>query len=235
MNEPEKHPPILGWPAAFALVGITAIIAIAIFLHRNNPIRQAASAASEWAAAFKPSINSQTVILSSLARLTNQAKLVVLSATLDVEIVKSSEKKYFGIDLGTTVVRLKARSNRAQYFVQLRNVNAKNFRYDADTRRVEFRVPAPRLDESFVEVQSDPDRIEVEVKTGWARLRDFSGAYLLDEAKRDLREAVLQAARSDLYVERARETARARLRDLLKPITDALQPGTTLDIIFESR
>jgi hypothetical protein len=235
MNQPDKPSSSFGWPAACALVAIAGIIVGALFLHSNNPFRHAADVATGIAAAFKPTVNSQTIILSSLARLTNQSKLVVLSATLDVEVVKSSEKKYLGIDLGTTVVRLKARSNRAQYFVPLRGVSEKNFNYDSEARKLEFTVPPPRLDESVVEVQSDPDRIDVEVKTGWARLREFSGAYLLDEAKRDLREAVLQSARSELYAEKARESARNRLRELLSPLIEALQPGTALEIRFEGK
>jgi hypothetical protein len=225
------------WPLAFALVAIVAIITAAIFLHRNNPVGQAAKVVEAWAGLFKPTINQQTIIYSSLARLTNESKLVVMTATMDVEITKSSEKKYLGdrVDLGTTVVRLRAHDNKAQYIVALKDLSASNFSYDEAAKKVTLRVPAPRVDHAVVEVQSDPSRIEVEVKAGWARLSAFSGAALLDEAKSDLRLAILQNAQSEVYLDRARESATERLRQLLQPLADSLNSGVTLEIEFERR
>jgi hypothetical protein len=178
-----------------------------------------------------------TTVFDTLESLKKTSRLVVLTASLNVEVIEQSQKtqNLFGyeVDLGTTEVRVRALDNRIQFHVPLTNISAANFTYDPAHKRLTFHVPRPALDEEVVEVQSDPAKIEVQTKVGWARLDRFSGKFLRSQAQSKLRSATVQAGRKDVYVTQAMENGRAALKALLRPVTDLLKEEVECAIEFD--
>jgi hypothetical protein len=187
--------------------------------------------------AFKPTVSYTTLISGAVGRLQQESKLIVLRAEVAAEVTKESQKmqRLFGydLDLGTTMVRIRARENQVQFFVPLTSLSDKSFEYQSREKRLVFRAPLPRLDTNLVEVQSDPAKIEVDTRVGWARLDSYSGQFLRDEAKRELRPAVLAVANNELLTDKAKLAARESLQALLRPVSGALMEGVELWIEFE--
>jgi hypothetical protein len=182
---------------------------------------------------LRPNVRYTTLITNQFSELSARPKLVVLTATTTVEVVKRSEKSALWglLDLGDTVVRLKADGNRVQFYVPVGEIRPEDFSYDAVRKQVVVRVPAPVLDRDIVEVQSDPAKIQVQTKVGWARLQSYSGKHLEAKAREALRQEVLASADSRPMRDMARMQAEKSLRGLFRDLADSLQPGVTL--VFE--
>ena len=173
-----------------------------------------------------PSYTTTTVIQTSVQKLRQEAKLVVLSADVTVEVTRTSSKILFDrLDFGDTITTVRTKGNRAQYFVDLNNVKESDFRLRNGGQDLVVTVPEPRVDESIVEVQSDPSQIEVQTKVGWLRTDKKSGELTRAEAKKALRDAVISEAKSQIYVDLARKNAQEKVTALLDPLVK--QMGVT--------
>ncbi len=245
MADPEQQPavnvtdragkPVSGpaWPIAFALVAITAIAAVAFIFHECSPARMSRTIASGLAQAFQPQVNVNSVVYTTLSNMINQAKLVVLTTQINVDMTKADEKVVWGIPLGTTKVMLRALDNRVQYYVPLTDITKKDFRYDNVHKRLTVRVPSPLLDRDLVEVQSDPAKIEFRTDVGWARFDSRSGQFLRDQAQRDLRPALIREGHNPLYLDKAKTNARESLKKLLEPMAAQLKEDVELEVEFK--
>ena len=221
------------WAIAFALVSITAIAAIVYLLRECSPAHVARNVTAGIAQAFQPKVNATTVINTTLTRMVDQSKLVVLRTSVNVEITKSNEKEIWGIPLGVTKVALRALDNRVQYYVPLTNLTKSDFRYDDVHKRLTVRVPAPLIDEDMVEVQSDPSKIEFRTEIGWARLNTRSGQFLRDQAQRELRPAIIREGNNSLYIDKAKMNARENLKKALEPLASQLKDDVELEVEFK--
>jgi hypothetical protein len=173
-----------------------------------------------------PSYSTTTLIQTSVSRLRQEAKFVVLSADVTVEVTRTSSKILFErLDFGDTVTTVRTKGNRAQYSVDLNGIKKRDFRFSPDGKSLVVTVPEPRVDESIVEVQSDPNQIEVQTKVGWLRTDKRSGELTRAEAKKALRDAVVAEAKSQIYIDLARKNAREKISDLINPLVK--QMGVT--------
>lgn len=198
------------WPLV-ALVVFTGLI-----LFANKVLNKTAKT-------FAPVYNTTTLIQTSVTRLNREAKLVVLSADVTVEVTRTSSKILFELlDFGDTVATVRARGNRAQYFVALDQIKEADFKLSNAGKNLVVSVPDPRVDETIVEVQSDPGQMEVKTQIGWGRLDKRSGEMARAEARRSLRDAVIVEAKSPVYMELARKNAQEKVAALLKPLTSQL-------------
>jgi len=194
---------------------VVALVLVAGLLYTAN---RALNTATKTLA---PTYTSTTLIQTSVTRLQQEAKLVVLSADVTVEVTRTSSKIVWDmLDFGDTVATVRSRGNRAQYYVALDKISEKDFQLSGGSLKVT--VPEPRVDESIVEVQSDPERMEVKTDIGWGRLDKRSGELARMEAKKGLRQAVIAEAKTPVYVELARKNAREKLEGLLNPLVTQL-------------
>ena len=187
------------------------------------------------AAAFRPNVNVNTTIRRAIDTLQTEAKLVVLTASVDVEVAKTSQKRVLWdlLQLGDTTVRLRVHENKVQYYIPVVELSSDNFQYDPERGVVCLQLPEPVLDRVLVDVQSDPGRVEVESEVGWGRLQYFSGNYLEDEARRQLRDAVLQEGASEVVAERARREGEKVVTALLSNLVSGFREGVTFQVQFE--
>jgi len=231
---PTPKPPSSGtaWAIAFAVVAITAIAAVTFMFRECSPAHISQTVSAGLAQAFQPQVNVNTVIYTTLSNMVNQSKLVVLSTQLNVDLTKSNEKVVWGVPLGTTTVKLRALDNRVQYYVPLKHLSKSDFRYDDVHKRLTLRVPAPRLDQELVEVQSDPAKIEFRTEIGWARFNSRSGQFLRDQAQKDLRPAIVREGNNSLYIDKAKSNARDSLKKLLEPLAKQLKDDVELEVEF---
>jgi hypothetical protein len=198
---------------------VVVIIFLALMLTVNRFIDSATKT-------LAPSYTSTTIIQTSATRLRQEAKLVVLSADITVEVTQTSSKIVWDLfDFGDTVSTVRSRGNRAQYFVGLEQIKENDFKLTNGGRELIVTVPQPRVDESIIEVQTNPDQIEVKTEVGWGRLNKRSGELTRAEARKSLRQAVISEAKSPRYAEEARDSARKKVAGLLNPLVT--QMGVT--------
>jgi hypothetical protein len=224
---------LFGWPAAVCVVAL-GLIGLAAFVFKSCA-NQPAHFAETVAKALQPQINVNTIIQTSLNRLRDESKLVVYTADVSVMITKYSEKKvvYGKLNLGTTTVRVRAAGNKAQIIVPLKSLATSDFRYNETDRHLTVTVPAPRVDESLVEVQTDPTFYEVQTEVGWARLNKLSGDFLREQARRDLRPAVILEANQPHVIDLAKKSAQEKIAALLEPTIKAVEPNARVSIRFK--
>jgi hypothetical protein len=238
-DNPEPLPPSrpknagVAWAIAFAVVAVTAIAAVAFMFRECSPAHIAQVTSTGLAQAFQPRVNVNTIIYTTLSNMVSQSKLVVLSTHINVDLTKSNEKVIWGLPLGTTTVKVRALDNVVQYYVPLTNISKGDFRYDDVHKRLTLRVPAPRLDEDLVEVQSDPAKIEFRTELGWARLDSRSGQFLREQAQKELRPAIVHEGNNVLYLDKAKSNARESLKKLLEPMAGQLKEDVELEVEFK--
>jgi hypothetical protein len=233
-DDPRVQQPPSRWPIAVAAIAISLVVLAGFILKAcaDKPARIAESVAQ----AVQPQISISTVIQTSLERLRDESKLVVYTADVAVMVTKFSEKKtlYGKIDLGTTTVRLRASGNKAQVIVPLKNLAAGDFQYDESTDQLTVTLPEPRVDETLVEVQTDPTYYELETDLGWARLDRFSGDFLREQARRDLRPAVIAEVNHPRIIKMAKESGREKIAALLEASIKPMRPETKVVIDFKT-
>jgi LPXTG-motif cell wall-anchored protein len=231
----DEAPPKTGsaWPIAFAVIGI-GLIALAGFIFKSC-LDQPARMAETMARATQPQISVNTVIQTSLERLREESKLVVYTADVAVMVTKVSDKKvlYGKLDLGTTVVRVRASGNKAQLIIPLNELSENDIQFKESENKFVVTLPAPRVDETLVEVQTDPKFYEVQTELGWARLDRFSGEFLREEAKRELRGSVIAEASDPRIIEAARQNGREQIAGLLEAVVKPMRPEATVAVEFK--
>ena len=232
---PEDAPPRSGpaWPIAITVIAI-AVIALGGFIFKtcvDQPRRMAETIAN----ATRPQVNVSTVIQTSLERLREESKLVVYTADVSVMVTKISDKKVLGgkVDLGTTTVRVRAAGNKAQIVIPLKDLEEKDIEFNQSKNQFVVTLPAPRVDETLVEVQTNPTFYEVETDVGWARLDKFSGETLREEAKRELRGAVIEEASHPRIIDAAKQSGREQIAALLEAVIKPMSPEATVAVQFK--
>jgi hypothetical protein len=230
------------WPMAFAVVGLALIIAGTVIVMKiirvgekvgEGAVNAPGKLAATIADAFKPKVTYNTVIHSTLQNLQHDPKLVVMTASVNVEITKESEKTLWGmVYMGKSKVRIKAYGNKVQYIVPMQGLSETNFFYDDFHKRVIVTVPPPQLDNNMVSVQSDPAMMEIETDVGWGRADKMSGDFLRDAARRDLRPAVVREGKSELLMEKARADARKAIQKMLQPMAESLNEHVEIWVLF---
>ncbi|MFM1823067.1 MAG: hypothetical protein RI967_1333 [Planctomycetota bacterium] len=123
------------------------------------------------------------------------------------------------VEIGRTRATVVAPSNRVQYIVPLdRQAPVATVWADDGLRRtVVVTLPAPRVDEELVEVESDPRAVRVEVDRDWADHLVGDGSAR-DLALARVREAVLEEASSDTALFEVREKARATVEGMIRAL-----------------
>lgn len=221
------------WPVAISVIAI-ALIALAGFVFKtcvDQPVRLAESVAR----ATQPQVTISTVIQTSLERLREESKLVVYTADVAVMVTKISDKKVLNgkVDLGTTTVRVRAAGNKAQLVIPLKDVVESDISYDEQTKQFTVTLPAPRVDETLVEVQTNPTFYEIETDVGWARLDKYSGEALREDARRELRAAIVQEASHPRLIDAAKTSGREQISGLLEAVVKPLRPEATVAVEFK--
>src|SRR5687767_9534518 len=156
---PVPQPPSR-WPIAVAAICISLIL-LAGYVFKSCAEKPSVVAES-ITKALQPQISINTVIQTSLERLRDESKLVVFTADVAVMITKFSDKKVYGIDFGTTTVRLRASGNKAQLVIPLNELSEGDFQFDEGENKLTITLPPPRVDETLVEVQTDPNFYEIQ-------------------------------------------------------------------------
>lgn len=232
---PDETPQRTGsaWPIAITVI-VIAMIGLAGFIFKSC-VDQPARLAETIAKATQPQVSISTVIQTSLERLREESKLVVYTADVAVMVTKVSDKKVLSgrLDLGTTTVRVRAAGNKAQIVVPLNEVAEGDIEFDESRNRFVVTLPSPRVDETLVEVQTDPTYYEVQTDLGWARLDKFSGETLREEAKRELRGAVIEEASHPRIIQAARESGAQQIGALLEAVVKPMRPQATVAIEFK--
>ena len=123
-----------------------------------------------------------------------------------------------GVDMqiGQTTATVTAPSNTVQYIVPIQR---SNWRLQVDDGAATVTLPPPVVDESVVEVQSDPAKLEITID------RDWADHIIGDDAARNaalaaVRKAVVEQASSPVAMFEVREKARKTVAEMLRALVD---------------
>lgn len=188
----------------------------------------------------------QTAIVTAVGELRRTPALKV--ATREVAVVVDASKPTeftvrpwpftagpsAAVEVGRTTAQIVVPGNVVQYIVPL-DLLASGEAVDVraveseDGIRYVVTLPPPRVDESLVEVQSDPAKRREMVD------RDWLDHLVGDDSARDaalasVREAVIEAARSDSAIFEVREKARATVADMIRALLPPEHRDSAIDV-----
>ncbi|MEY2795666.1 MAG: hypothetical protein RIR10_1382 [Planctomycetota bacterium] len=188
-----------------------------------------------------PGAATEAKFISALGKLTEAPALKVATREIAVRVDASTPTEAtlrawlvpigpgWKIEVGRTKVEILAEGNRVQYVIPL-EADGRRVQADitGDFERLDGEVvvtlPPPRVDETLVEVQSDPKRMKIQID------RDWADHVVGDDAARDaalaaIRAAVVREASSDIAIFEVREKARATVVEMIH----ALLPESVRD------
>ncbi|MBN2771037.1 MAG: DUF4230 domain-containing protein [Spirochaetes bacterium] len=201
------------------IVKIAIIAALALLGYKliTNTLEFGFNAVSN---AVKPTVSIEQRIFNALGTIKEESKLVVQSTELIINQELTSKKRFMWdyYNLGTTKVRMIVPGNKVQYYIPTELLNEETVRWDKYKHKLILNLPDPVLDESLVEVQSDPSKYIIDKEIGWARSKYYSGAYLEDLFRKNLRNYVINMGKEEYYMEKARKNAERVVRELLMNI-----------------
>ena len=159
--------------------------------------------------------------------LRSEAKYVVASQTLSVTVERREQYKKFWVYWGTTAVKVRVDDCGVQYIIPTDRITVRDFAFSRGENKLTVTLPRPILDESLVEIPSDPNKWSVYTSSAWARFNKGDVEWLVRQSFRD---DVLDAARERGLDEATEQAAIVRLTRVLK---DALQkPDLAVEIRF---
>ncbi len=169
-----------------------------------------------------------TTLTSALGDLEPQGGFLVGWRTIDTRVKMDSTTRWIGIPVGAVHIELDVPGNRAQYLIPA------NGGWDAQAISdgvIVMTLPPPIVNDKLVEVQSDPAKIRVIIDNDWAEHLISSGGDI-DNAKRLLRQSVIETASSKPALAEVRIEARAKAasffaelftRSIGRPVTVIVQ------------
>ena len=189
----------------------------------------------------------QTAIVTAVGELRRAPALRVATRKGAVEVVASTPTEISvrpwilpigeptKIELGRTTAQILVSDNTVQYIVPFdgfapgEEPDVREEK-DGDGRRFVIVLPPPQVDETLVEVQSDPAKRQEDVNRDW--LDHIVGDDTArDRAMASVRRAVIEAGRSETAMFEVREKARGTVAEMIR----ALLPPEYKDCAIEVR
>ncbi len=158
-----------------------------------------------------------------------KSKFVVLTQYITVELSQNEVATLCGITTGNADLRVLYNDNKVQYYVDLESLSDQDVQYDMDSRSINIYIASPKLDEDMVEVQSDPDKINIKDKTSWITYGIDLEKMKVDIQKR-VRKEVLEAGSQDRYKASARMNAKDKLYELFYKVLKGYLEEKNLDL-----
>lgn len=139
------------------------------------------------------------------------------------------------IEVGRTTAQVVVADNTVQYIVPFDSFAPGeepevHEEEHPDGRRFVIVLPPPRVDETLVEVQSDPAKRQEDVNRDWLD-HLFGDDTARDKALASVRRAVIEAARGETAMFEVREKARGTVAEMVR----ALLPPEHKDCVIEVR
>ena len=156
-------------------------------------------------------------------------KPVVLTQYITVELSQNEVATLCGITTGNADLRVTYKDNKVQYYVDLERLSDQDVQYDMDSRSINIYIASPKIDEDMVEVQSDPDKINIKDKTSWITYGIDLEKMKVDIQKR-VRKEVLEAGSHDMYKASARRNAKEKLYELFNRVLKGYLEEKNLDL-----
>ncbi len=219
-----------GCAAAAVAIVIVCVIG-AVFI-----LRECSASVQGILAAFKPGVSIQDTITLALGELDPKLELKVGERAVDVEVERSAETRWFGVEIGKTVTRVRILDNRVQYIVPLADLA-----FDRDWEFVGtdaggallVHLPSPLVDPAMISVQTDPTKIAVEVDDQWLNNVFFWQPDGQDDARHLIRDAAAKQAGARAFILEVETDAAPRIEALLQSALQAsLRNGVKVKVLW---
>ncbi len=169
---------------------------------------------------------------TTVQELKRASQLIVLRGKVKVFKHLTSEKSIWIVNLGATEIALHVPDNGFQYIVKLDGLKDNAFEHDVSRKRWILRVPKPVLDTEMIACETDPAKMDIMTKTGWARLDSASGKSVYDAALREIKAGVIEQAQQAWIQETAKDAARSALDAFISKLIRKLPEDEALSIEF---
>jgi hypothetical protein len=223
----QERKTLLTWPAAIILC--TIIIALTLYF-----------AITKIVYIFTPHTTSINItqINSAVKKITQESKIVLMTAVIDLECSKSSEKHWqfwkLNLNLGKTVVRMRIPGNKVQFIIPQNMFNKIRTKISQDKDKLTVFIPHPIVDKDMIAVQANHDKIELQTKAGWGRSKYISGSYLEKEIKKHIIDAIYNQASADSSLKKkADESAKSGVQNLICKYTGIGSDAITIKFTDE--
>lgn len=217
------------WRLVFRVLALAAVLAVAVplilacFSLGRGLGRFVQTPGEMLSGALRPRVDVQSISATAITALRQQSKLVVLEAAIDVDVTRNESYRSWGVYWGTNHARVLAQGNHVQYVIPLENLSTAQAAYSEASHTLTITVPAPRLDEEFVSVQSDPAQCRViEQSAGWCR-RDLEATVF--RARQALRPQLLAQGRSEVIRSEANRAGLRAVQAFVEPLVTNLTRG----------
>ncbi|QDU35058.1 hypothetical protein KS4_31360 [Poriferisphaera corsica] len=171
---------------------------------------------------FVYSTSTNGTVVGLIDNLRGRSQVVVYQHSIDVMIEKERVTKFLGEVFSTTSsAHVKYFNNKVEWWVDLKRLGAEDVEVDEIGKVIRFWIDEPRVNEEMVVIQTDPQQISVETDRGWV---SWPGTphELAEEAKREIKKAILEKA----MAESNRKIARAQAEESVGAIVEALLQAT---------
>ena len=185
----------------------------------------------EWFPFSRGQPTVQARVIGALGELAEKPALRVATREIavQVEVEVPTEVKWrpwvvpigrgFDIQVGATTATVTAESNTVQYVVPLDRAKPPRISGPDEAGAVTVWLPPPVVDESVVDVQSDPNKIEIALNRDWAD-HIIRGDAARDAALAAIRKSVVQQASSPVAMFEVREKGRKTVAEMIGALID---------------
>jgi hypothetical protein len=193
------------------------------------PGRVATTISQAAAEAVRPKVSINEIVLTSLAEVRKENKLVVLTTDISTDVTREEGSTSFGMYWGTNVARVAVRDAHVQWVIDCDKMGTSDYIYNEEAKVLSVTFPRPHVDASMVAI--DPGHVQtLDLRGGWAR---FDKQETRDHAMAELRPKVLVQADVPYVREYAQNRGIEATTRLLLPMAEALRrDGVTLRVTY---
>jgi hypothetical protein len=236
-KQPSTKSSFLGWPLATVLLAMVLIVGVPVayvvmtWSHAvtSGPERLVNSLSAAAAEAVRPKVSINEIVVSSVADLRKESKLVVFSAKVNADVTQVETASSWGIYWGTNTARVIARDAGAPYVIDLSKLNTSDFVYNDEAKVLSLYVPRPKMDTDMVSI--DPAKIQtVDLSGGWLR---WDKQTTRDHALSEIKTNVVKQANAPYIRQLADAAGIESTTKLLQPMAETLaREGVTVKVNY---
>jgi hypothetical protein len=221
------------WPVATVMITLILVIGVPVgylmVRAATLPGRLATTISQAAADALRPKVSINEVVMTSLAEVRKENKLVVLTTDISADVTREEGATSFGMYWGTNVARVAVKDAHVQWVIDCNKMGTSDYIYNEQAKVLSITFPRPHVDSSMVAI--DPGHVRtLDLRGGWAR---FDKQETRQNALAELRPKVLVQADTPYVREYACNRGIEATTRLLQPMADALnRDGVTLRVAY---
>lgn len=176
---------------------------------------------------FPTNVELKYLVYNEIGHIQRESKHVVYSAQVSVSRTIIADVSRTLWPDSHSRVRITLYSNRVQYVITTDDLTNSDFTYFRKRHELYISIPSPHIDMEIVEVQSNPNMIDIQEDSGIFHPADVD--FLRDNLLANIRADVLVAGSQEILLQEAARAAEDEIQELFQiPLTMA---GYDIEVI----